>query len=117
MNTPQIDKRPGWNQSIATGTGYRRPKSSYDTELIETGPGTPMGEVMRRYWQPVALSHEVSDDPVKVKVLDEDLIVFRDKLGGPASSIIVAAKGARRFTMGVSRTMTSTAVTMGENST
>ena len=58
-----------------------------DNELItKTGPGTPMGEVFRRYWQPVALSEEVptpGSKPVQLKVLSEDLVLFRDDSGQP----------------------------------
>lgn len=75
MDTAQVD--------IATGTGYGRQTPTTDNLLTETGPGTPMGELMRRYWQPVAKSAEVKEDPIKVKVLGEDLIVFRDKKGRP----------------------------------
>ena len=48
-------------------------------ELCRVGPGTPMGELMRRYWQPVAASAQLVEQPVqKVRVLGEDLVVFRD---------------------------------------
>lgn len=49
--------------------------------LTQVGPGTPMGDLMRRYWQPVLLSREVEhtdSDPIRVRVLGEDLIAFRD---------------------------------------
>ncbi len=51
--------------------------------LTRTGRGTPMGALMRRYWQPVVLVEELPDDrPVKdVRVLGEDLVVFRDGRG------------------------------------
>jgi 5,5'-dehydrodivanillate O-demethylase len=53
--------------------------------LCRVGPGTPMGDLMRRYWQPVAASSELLDYPVKpVRILGEDLVLFRDlreKLG------------------------------------
>lgn len=51
--------------------------------LTETGPGTPGGSVLRRYWQPAALSEElVGDRPlVPVRLLGEDLVLFRDELG------------------------------------
>ena len=56
-------------------------------ELItQTGPGTPMGEVFRRYWQPVALSDEIAKPggkPLQVRVLSEDLVLFRDNYGRP----------------------------------
>jgi len=53
--------------------------------LTQTGPGTPGGELMRRYWQPVALSEElpVGGAPVPVRLLGEDLVLFRDEQGQP----------------------------------
>jgi nitrite reductase/ring-hydroxylating ferredoxin subunit len=52
-----------------------------DSSLTHVDPGTPMGELMRRYWQPVCLSDELSDLPRRVRILCEDLVVFRDKAG------------------------------------
>ncbi len=55
--------------------------------LTRTGPGTPGGALMRRYWQPVALSEELapdSDNPRQVKavrLLGLDLVLFRDEAG------------------------------------
>jgi phenylpropionate dioxygenase-like ring-hydroxylating dioxygenase large terminal subunit len=51
--------------------------------LTKTGPGTPMGDLMRRYWQPILLRDELPDiRPAKeVKILGEDLVVFRDEQG------------------------------------
>ena len=47
--------------------------------LTQTSPGTACGELMRRYWQPVALSSElVADIPVPVQVLGESLVLFRE---------------------------------------
>ena len=51
--------------------------------LTRTGPGTPGGDFMRRYWQPVALVEELKDSPLPVKVLGEDLVLFRDSEGKP----------------------------------
>jgi len=53
--------------------------------LTETGPGTPCGELLRRYWQPVALSEELPQGaaPLRVAVLGERLVLFRDDLGRP----------------------------------
>jgi phenylpropionate dioxygenase-like ring-hydroxylating dioxygenase large terminal subunit len=42
-----------------------------------------MGELLRRYWHPVGLSADASDTPRRVRVLGEDLILFRDGLGKP----------------------------------
>ena len=59
--------------------------SKEENELITSvGPGTPMGEVLRRYWQPALLSWELPgpDCPsVRVKLLGEQLIAFRDTSG------------------------------------
>jgi len=52
--------------------------------LTQTGRGTPMGEYFRRFWQPVALSEELAapdSPPVRVTVMGEDLIAFRDSAG------------------------------------
>ncbi len=40
---------------LDTGTGYGRAPSTYIREPTEGGPGTPMGELLRRYWHPVGL--------------------------------------------------------------
>ncbi|HEY3115209.1 MAG TPA: Rieske 2Fe-2S domain-containing protein [Chloroflexota bacterium] len=52
--------------------------------LVRVGPGTPMGEMMRRYWVPACLSEELpipDSDPLRVRLLGEDLIAFRDSAG------------------------------------
>ena len=51
--------------------------------LTQTGEGTPCGELLRRYWHPVALSEELKPDgaPVPVKLLGTELVVFRDEQG------------------------------------
>jgi len=53
--------------------------------LTRTGPGTPGGAMMRRYWQPVAVSEELGagDAPLAVRLLGEDLVLFRDESGAP----------------------------------
>ena len=49
-----------------------------------TGPETPGGEMMRRYWHPVALSEELLDDvPLPVTIFGEELVLFRDSAGQP----------------------------------
>ena len=52
--------------------------------LTRVGKGTPMGEVFRRYWIPACLSEEVptpDSPPVRVRLLGEDLVAFRDTNG------------------------------------
>jgi len=64
-------------------SGYGRPRPAHDAALTEVGPGTPAGELMRRYWQPVGLSGELGEQPTPVRVLGEDLVLFRDGRGRP----------------------------------
>ena len=53
-------------------------------QLTQVGRGTPMGELMRRYWHPIAASSELIDKPTKaVRLLGEDLVLYRDKQGRP----------------------------------
>jgi phenylpropionate dioxygenase-like ring-hydroxylating dioxygenase large terminal subunit len=63
------------------GTAYGRTPAKHNSFLAEVGPGTPCGEFMRRYWQPVALSAEVTVRPRVISPLGEDLIIFRDGSG------------------------------------
>lgn len=50
--------------------------------LTETAAGTPMGELMRRYWQPIAAAGELEENPVKqIRLLSEDLVLYRDRQG------------------------------------
>ena len=48
--------------------------------LTRVGPGTPCGELLRRYWQPAALSEElpIGGPPVATRLMGEDLVLFRD---------------------------------------
>jgi nitrite reductase/ring-hydroxylating ferredoxin subunit len=64
-----------------TGTAYGRPRPTYGRALTEVGPGTPMGELMRRYWHPVGLAHDAGARPRMVRALGEDLVLFRDGQG------------------------------------
>ncbi len=50
-----------------------------DDELTHVGPGTPCGEYLRRFWQPVELASELHDLPLAVRMLGEDLVLFRTK--------------------------------------
>src|SRR5438105_9033381 len=53
--------------------------------LTQTGLGTPGGDLLRRYWQPVALVEELPPGgaPLPVQVLGEELVLFRDDQGRP----------------------------------
>ena len=60
---------------------HRRFVPAPDPELTRVGPGTPAGEYLRRFWQPVAFARELTGAPLRVRVLGEDLVVFRDGSG------------------------------------
>ena len=63
--------------------GYgRQAEVPLDERLVRVGRGTPGGEYLRRTWQPVCLSTELGDMPRVVRVLGEDLVVFRTRDGG-----------------------------------
>jgi nitrite reductase/ring-hydroxylating ferredoxin subunit len=59
--------------------------SAEDNEILtRVGPGTPMGELLRRYWIPASLSSEIAEPdgpPARVRLLCEDLVAFRDTNG------------------------------------
>ena len=57
--------------------------AAQNQRLTRVGPGTPMGELMRRYWHPIAPSAELNtDNPTKeVRILGEDLVLYRDAKG------------------------------------
>jgi 5,5'-dehydrodivanillate O-demethylase oxygenase subunit len=49
-------------------------------KLTRVGPGTPGGELMRRYWHPIAATTELDHNPTKrVRLLCEDLVLYRDQ--------------------------------------
>lgn len=52
-----------------------------DTELTHVGPGTPGGEYLRRFWQPIAFVADLADRPKRIRILGEDLVLFRDGRG------------------------------------
>ena len=52
--------------------------------LTRVGPGTPMGTLMRHYWQPVCAVEDILNSPFRtkaVKILGEELVVYRDRRG------------------------------------
>ena len=63
------------------GGYFHRDIPEEDAELTHVGPGTPCGEYMRRFWQPICFSEELDDLPRRVKILGEELVVFRDARG------------------------------------
>ncbi len=51
--------------------------------LTRVGPGTPAGNLLRRYWQPVCTAMELTEEkPTKaIKIMDEELVIYREKSG------------------------------------
>jgi phenylpropionate dioxygenase-like ring-hydroxylating dioxygenase large terminal subunit len=70
------------------GTAYEMRESAFKADLVAVGRGTPMGELLRRYWHPVGLSGDANNVPRKVRALGEDLILFRD--GGGRAGLLHA---------------------------
>lgn len=62
-------------------TAYDLPAPQHLAELTEVGRGTPMGELLRRYWHPVGRCEDACGTPRRVRVLGEDLVLFRDHQG------------------------------------
>ena len=59
-------------------------KKEHNDLLTQTGPGTPMGKMFRSYWIPVLLTEELPENdcpPVRVTLLSENLLAFRDTKG------------------------------------
>ncbi len=62
--------------------GYRQPRGvAEDAELTHVGPGTPCGEYLRRFWQPVCMTGQLTDLPLALTVMGENLVAFRDRSG------------------------------------
>ena len=57
---------------------YHRDVPKENDELTHVGANTPCGEYLRRFWQPVAYSDELTDLPKKLRILSEDLVIYRD---------------------------------------
>src|SRR5262245_30044737 len=51
-------------------------------KLTRVGAGTPMGELLRRYWMPIAAVAELDDRPTRpVRLMGEDLVLYKDQAG------------------------------------
>src|SRR5262249_46938727 len=74
----------GWRRFAQTRKECHMLTREQSELITRTGPGTPMGNLFRRHWIPFLSSEEVSDPgcpPVRVKLLSERLIAFRDTYG------------------------------------
>jgi nitrite reductase/ring-hydroxylating ferredoxin subunit len=76
------DQDPNRAQRTKPFSGYHnRPVRQEETWLTQVGPGTPGGEYLRRFWHPFMISTELKDTPKPVRLLGEDLVLFRDQGG------------------------------------
>ncbi len=66
---------------VPSGSAYHHRTGTHDARLTEVGRGTPMGELLRRYWHPVGKVEDATATPRVVKALGEELILFRDGRG------------------------------------
>src|SRR5207247_10984022 len=82
-----------WERDSTTWRAYVMPSNQEGELLSLVGPGTPSGEVFRRYWLPIEVSQDLgggpgpsfsgSTNPLKLTVLGEPLVLFRDGSGKP----------------------------------
>ena len=65
--------------------GVARKTTKEENEIFaHVGPGTPLCETFRRYWWAVGISEDLKDKPTYIRVLCEDLVLWRDADGKPA---------------------------------
>jgi len=69
-----------WARGQYRGYDVRLPVEP-DEEITRVEPGSPCGEYMRRFWTPVAMSAQLADKPVAIRILSEELVIFRDGEG------------------------------------
>lgn len=77
-------------------SNIRRNAERDPMRLVETAAGTPMGQVLRRFWHPVALSRSVAPGTARaVRLLSEDLALYRGESG---AAYLIANRCAHRLT-------------------
>ena len=73
-------KRPPFLTKPFSGY-YHTEVPEEDKELTRCGPGTPAGEYLRRFWQPILVAQQLGELPLATKRFCEELVAFRDKTG------------------------------------
>lgn len=63
------------------GGYYHRDVPKENEALTHIDPGTLCGEYFRRFWQPICFSDDLGDLPLRLRILGEDLVAFRDFRG------------------------------------
>src|SRR4051812_14398746 len=72
------------NETLPYGAYHLKESTAEDDALLtRVGPGTPGGEYLRRFWHPIAFSSDIKDLPKRIKILGEDLVLFRSRAGLP----------------------------------
>jgi len=69
--------------TVGNGSAYLRPAPTFDEALTFVRRGTPMGELLRRYWHPIGIASDAASVPRRIVALGEELILFRDAAGRP----------------------------------
>ena len=69
-----------WARKPYSGYDVRLPVAE-DAELTHVDAGTPAGEYLRRFWTPVAMTAQLGARPIPIRILGEDLVIFRDGSG------------------------------------
>ena len=81
MDTPDTHLKYSHDNNKAYSGYEKSTVPAEDPELTHTDPGAPMGEFMRRFWQPVCMSEQLTEVPQAIKIMGEELVAFRDKSG------------------------------------
>lgn len=81
MDTKVKATEHGTERPLKYGGYHQTVVPAPDSLLTQTGPGTALGEYFRRFWQPVCMTEQLTDVPHAVRILGEDLVVYRDKEG------------------------------------
>jgi nitrite reductase/ring-hydroxylating ferredoxin subunit len=66
---------------VRFGAWHARDVPAPDPLLTRVDPGTPCGEYLRRFWQPVVFARDLTDVPRRIRIMGEDLVAFRDRAG------------------------------------
>ena len=66
---------------VPYGAYHNPPPPEEDAELTHVERGAVCGDYLRRFWQPIALSSEIGDLPIKARLFGEDLVLFRTQQG------------------------------------
>src|SRR5712692_85167 len=84
-------------RSIARALMRKWTTMEQHTYYAHAGPGTPMGRLLRQYWQPLALAEDVAPGgAIPVRLMNEDLTLYRGESGAP---YLVAQRCAHRRTL------------------